>query len=369
MGRVTGRGLSGSLTSRIRRQLTLAIRQPRYYALLVAGVAAAVLPSFNFMDPVRLHVEKAPVFGEPSVLYYIGVFLVAWLVLYLVGFGFRILVRPHPLNNLAEMLGKTEFLPSIDDQIRSELLEPGARQPLEDERYSLVSVQSETLELFSQLNYEAFRRTAFGMRLSEIRKRNRDIHRKFPESMQLVVLDAGGLHIPIGISYVIPLSYLGQMEYAIQGKVADSDLKPRHVARSLDEAQALLLFAMGLAPVFRSYVPMGRALLPPVFLRHIALLLQGTSREHGGMLLYAQTEAQSGGIGRFLKRIGFEDTGTVTGDGEPLIMADVSLLPKPSNELKPFGLRDLRSRGRTGTQAEDAISNAPDNQDERTDDD
>jgi len=128
---------------------------------------------------------------------------------------------------------------------------------------------------------------------------------------------------------------MGQSQYVRNQGMPDAELAGMHIAKRGKWSDAIILFSMGLTRSSRGRLAGGQAVLSQVFLEHLIIIVNEIAPDSEGSRsthAYAQTERESGGIGRLLRRLGFEDTELRTGDGFSLWKIEVTL-PRGNRRL------------------------------------
>ncbi|NUS45100.1 MAG: hypothetical protein HOQ24_15605 [Mycobacteriaceae bacterium] len=305
-----------------RRTFILAIRKPGKYLFGVSALTAGIVSSLEIAEPARDALDAIPLLTESDWLAYIVTTGVVAVVIKSGSVALRAVVGREPFEVLAAMIDKSGVAPDLTrhfDQLVAgdpELSKPEALD------YRSRRVTARELDLLCQLNREVFGLTAFSAPLDVIKRRNRRSFEANPLAYRIIEAKVrGDDFVPVGMSCILPLNQVGEAEYCRTGGLSDAEVSGVHVAGPGEWSDAVVLFSMGLIRTVRGRLRDGSSVLPHVFLEHLVDILTAmrvANPDKSTVRLYAQTEHVKGGIGRMLRRLGFIDTGIVTGDGYPL---------------------------------------------------
>lgn len=172
----------------------------------------------------------------------------------------------------------------------------------------------------SQINYDAFRGSAYEATVEQFTTRNAELIQKNPKCFLLFIDPIGGKEI-IGYSCLIPLNTLGTSLY-LEGSVADSTLRPELVSTTGEIPASILLFAIHLREKF-SFARKGASRMYSLYFwtcirRHVHELCGSQFNSNAKVDLYVQTQEKSLSR-RLTEKAGFEDSGKRSKDGYPIL--------------------------------------------------
>ena len=241
---------------------------------------------------------------------------------------FHYFLKPQPATDIISKINP-DFIPTFERKLSD--IPDDILQKKSDamKYYNLIPVTDETLEVFCKANRELFSSTSFQLSLEKIRERNNSLFRKNCDTSMLIESYHDGKSVIVGMSHILPLNDIGKHAYLSSSeKLKDEQIRGEHIAAHGEKSDTLILFSMG---VFRSmyrdilnqpeYSISGRELATFIFIEHIRLILKGISHKNTNLgkvdiLLQADKKSDK----RFFKniaRIGFENTGNISGDGYP----------------------------------------------------
>jgi len=174
---------------------------------------------------------------------------------------------------------------------------------------------TEDIDTLTQLNFNAFRGTAYEASYEQFKKRNTGFISRHGKCFMLMIDPIEGKEI-IGYSCMLPLTETGAQLY-LDGAISDSTLPKSLVATPKEAPAAILVFAIHLRDEY-SFAKSGASRRYSHYFwscirLHIELLCPRLYREGNLPPLYAQAAESS--LKRKLKRIGFKNTGKESHDG------------------------------------------------------
>lgn len=299
----------------------LAVRRPGKYLFGVSALTAGIISSLEVAEPARDALDAIPVITQSDWLGYIVITGIIAGTIKVGSLGLRMVVGREPFEILAALIDGSGIAPDLTRNFERRIAGGPQLSEPEPMDYRSRRITARELDLLCQLNREVFGLTAFSTPLDVIKRRNRSSFEANPLVYRIVEAKVGGEYIPVGMSSILPLNQVGEAEYCRTGGLSDSEVRGVHIARVDEWSDAVVLFSMGLIRSVRGRLSGNSAVLPQVFLDHlidIVTTMHAAHPEKRTLRLYAQTEHVKGGIGRMLRRLGFADTGIVTGDGYPL---------------------------------------------------
>jgi hypothetical protein len=306
---------------KVQRSVVLAVRRPGQYLFGVSALVAGVISSLEVADPARAALDAVPVLTQSDWLAFVVITGIVAAAIKSVSLGLRMIVGREPFEAFASLIDRSGIAPDLTRTFERRIAGGSPVSETTPMDYRSRRITARELDLICQINREIFGLTAFSVPLDVIKRRNGSSFDANPLVYRIVEAKVGNGYVPVGMSSILPLNQVGEAEYCRTGGLPDSEVRGVHIAGRDEWSDAVVLFSMGLLRSARGRLRGNTAVLPLVFLDHLADIVTTMRTAHPDkhtLHLYAQTEHVRGGIGRMLRRLGFTDSGIVTGDGYPL---------------------------------------------------
>jgi hypothetical protein len=183
------------------------------------------------------------------------------------------------------------------------------------------------LNLMADLNFNAFRNSAYEADRAQFYQRNEAFIRRNSNCFLLMIDPITSKEI-IGYSCLLPLNDLGKQLY-LEGSVSDATLNAGLIAAAGEPFKQLLLFAIHLKEDF-SFAKRGASRKYSVYFwscirLHLKTMCNAVHPIHAPLEMYVQTQEPS--LERRLKKVGFSPTGCTSKDGYPIFCMSI---PSPT---------------------------------------